>query len=530
MSFYCQYPPSVSSSPSTGTNGSPIPGFSTLVAGENPSGDLQPLQTDVSGSLLVSLAASLLNPLPTQDAADGTTGTAAPALALQVAGQNPTGDLTPINLDASGNVRVKIFNAPFSPIFSRDSADGLPNTATLPPYAIQIAGSDGTSIQAISVDTTGKVNINDISGTISLPTGAATAADQATGNASLASIDSKLTSPLAVTGPLTDTQLRASAVPVSLAASPLPTGAATAANQVTEIASLASIDSKLTSPLTVTGPLTDTQLRASAVAVSGPLTDTQLRASAVAVSAASLPLPTGAATETTLSAINTKTPSLGAALTAASTPVNIASDQVVPVSMASSPLPTGAATAANQTNGSQKSQIVDGSGNVIGSTLITGSQRLNVNLASGATPGSAVPAYTNIVGGKDGSGNAQQLSVDTSGRANVNVNGTVAITTGGKSKVNLVRNDYSSVNVTTAAYVQLIASTASTSNMLEIFDSSGQTLVLALGAAASEVDQFYINPGGNGQVPFLIPAGSRVSIKAITATANSGYINLNLYS
>src|SRR6185369_17088770 len=53
--------------------------------------------------------------------------------------------------------------------------------------------------------------------------------------------------PVAVTGPLTDAQLRATPVPVS-------------------------------------GPLTDTQLRATAVPVSGPLTDTQLRATAVPVS------------------------------------------------------------------------------------------------------------------------------------------------------------------------------------------------------------------------------------------------------
>ena len=47
----------------------------------------------------------------------------------------------------------------------------------------------------------------------------------------------------------------------------------------------------------------------------------------VPVSAASLPLPTGAATETTLAAINTKTPALGQALMAASSPVVIASNQ-----------------------------------------------------------------------------------------------------------------------------------------------------------------------------------------------------------
>lgn len=80
--------------------------------------------------------------------------------------------------------------------------------------------------------------------------------------------------PLPVSGPLTDGQLRATPVPIS------GTG------------------------IGVTGPLTDTQLRASAVPVSGPLTDTQLRASAVPVSAASLPLPSGAATEATLSSID----------------------------------------------------------------------------------------------------------------------------------------------------------------------------------------------------------------------------------
>lgn len=91
-----------------------------------------------------------------------------------------------------------------------------------------------------------------------LPTGAATSAIQTTQQSSLTSIDSKtpalgqalaaasvpvvltaaqlttLTplSTVAVTGALTDTQIRASALPVSAASLPLPTGSATAANQV----------------------------------------------------------------------------------------------------------------------------------------------------------------------------------------------------------------------------------------------------------------------------------------------------------
>lgn len=109
---------------------------------------------------------------------------------------------------------------------------------------------------------------------------------------------------------------------------------------------LASVDSKVltnaqlrASPVPVSGPLTDTQLRATAVPVSGPLTDTELRATAVSVSASSLPLPTGAATESTLSSINSKT----ATLVSGRVPVD-GSAVTQPISASSLPLPTGAAT------------------------------------------------------------------------------------------------------------------------------------------------------------------------------------------
>lgn len=107
---------------------------------------------------------------------------------------------------------------------------------------------------------------------------------------------------------------------VDVLSTALPTGAATAANQVLEIALLTTIDA-------------DTSALFGTVAGSEQQVD-------VVTSA----LPTGAATEATLSGLNSKIPSLGAALIASSQPVNIASDQVVPISATSLPLPTGAAT------------------------------------------------------------------------------------------------------------------------------------------------------------------------------------------
>ncbi len=60
-----------------------------------------------------------------------------------------------------------------------------------------------------------------------------------------------------------------------------------------------------------------------------------------------------------------------------------------PISAASLPLPSTAATSTKQSDGSQKTQIVDGSGNVIGST----SNALDVNIKSNAVGGGTSSAF-----------------------------------------------------------------------------------------------------------------------------------------
>lgn len=91
------------------------------------------------------------------------------------------------------------------------------------------------------------------------------------------------------------------------------------------------------------------------------------------------------------------------------------------------------------------------------------------------------------------------------------------------------RKDYSGGSVTAAAWTQLIAATAAEAQGLTIFDSSGQTMELGVGAVASEVRVLIIPPGGlNGFIPLRIAAGSRVSVRAISATASVGELDLNL--
>jgi hypothetical protein len=111
-----------------------------------------------------------------------------------------------------------------------------------------------------------------------LPAGAATQTTLAAILAALASV--------AVTGSVAVTNLPGTQ-PISAAALPLPAGAATQTTLAAILAALASV--------AVTGPLTDAQLRATALAVSGTFWQ-----ATQPVSAAALPLPAGAATEATL--------------------------------------------------------------------------------------------------------------------------------------------------------------------------------------------------------------------------------------
>lgn len=93
----------------------------------------------------------------------------------------------------------------------------------------------------------------------------------------------------------------------------------------------------------------------------------------------------------------------------------------------------------------------------------------------------------------------------------------------------VIRNVYSSTNVTTAAWVQLDASLDNETTAVEIFDSSGSVLKLAIGASGQEVElPFYILPGGNGRVSLLLPKGKRLSIRAVDTSATSGQLVINL--
>lgn len=156
----------------------------------------------------------------------GPTGDPVPSQAAYVAGIDDSGNLQGLHVDPQGNLQVDVLSS-----------------------ALPAGAATETTLSAINVKTpalvSGRVPV-DVQASV-LPTGAATAAAQATGNASLASIDAGIPAALgqgtmAQSMPVVIASNQ-TAIPVSMATAPLPTGAATAANQVLGNTSLSNIES-----------------------------------------------------------------------------------------------------------------------------------------------------------------------------------------------------------------------------------------------------------------------------------------------
>lgn len=187
-----------------------------------------------------------------------------------------------------------------------------------------------------------------------------------------------------------------------------------------------------TTPITSTGlPINDAggsltvDGTVAVSAVSGTIAATQSGTWNVTNVSGTVSLPTGAATSANqsteitalgtlaletggnLAAIKAKTdniPAQGQALAAASTPVVLTASQLTTLTPPAAI--TGFSTSTKQSDGSQKSQVVDGSGNVIGAT----SNALDINIKSG---------------------NPTSIAATQSGTWNItNVSGTISLPTG----------------------------------------------------------------------------------------------------
>lgn len=230
-------------------------------------------------------------------------------------------------------------------------------------------------------------------------------------------------------------------------------------------------------------------------------------------------LPTGAATEA-------KQPGLGTAGTASSdviTVQGIASMVALKVDGSAVTQPVSGTVTVQQATAANLNATVTGT--------VAATQSGTWTVEPGNTPNTNPWLVTLNQGGNSATVTASNaLKVDGSA-----VTQPVSIASlpagGGRSTVLLYTNNYASVNVTTSAYVQVVASTTGDINRLYIADTSGSAIILAVGGAGSEVDKLYIGPGGN-EAPYElnIPSGSRIAIKALDVNATSGRIIITALS
>ena len=102
-------------------------------------------------------------------------------------------------------------------------------------------------------------------------------------------------------------------------------------------------------------------------------------------------------------------------------------------------------------------------------------------------------------------------------------------------------HDYVATNVTTGAWVEIIPSLVAPAAAIMIFDSSGRILRVSTGSAGQEEAKdpitgksyelpMYVVPGGEGVLlPVELKRGTRISLRAVDATANVGYFLINLF-
>jgi hypothetical protein len=218
---------------------------------------------------LVPISAASL-PLPSgaataanQTSVIGTDGVAGPASVLSVGGTQATGELEELRVDSDGHLQVDVLTgggggtqytedaiaaadpvgtqpvmvADSTPALEVPDADVVAQRATRYGAAYcQIVDSSGSFVDTFGGGTQYVEGATDatITGTVMMMEDAADTLRAATGDVTNGlDVDvTRVQGSVAVTGPLTDAELRATAVPISAASLPLPAGAATAANQL----------------------------------------------------------------------------------------------------------------------------------------------------------------------------------------------------------------------------------------------------------------------------------------------------------
>ena len=405
-------------------------------------------------------------------------------------------------------------------------------TATTP-LAVRL--TDGTAFLAnLPVSQSGTWNLNNISGTISLPTGAATEAT------SLA-ISGKLPATLGQ-----KTMLNSLAVAIASDQSAIPASQSGTWN-------INNISGTISLP---TGAATEATLGAMSLKLPAALGQTTM-ASSLAVTIASnqsavpasqsgtwninnisgtISLPTGAATESTLSTLSGKVANdfgvstgavrtaaqIGNATGAAAFGTGADSAQTLRVTLSTRAETATTPLAVRQSDGttlySGASETTLSSANTKLQNIQTYTQNINGKIENDFNGATVIAVRTAAI-----VGNASGVAAFNAGAASAQ---TLRVVLADESKpqiglasVQVISRAYSTSNVT-GTYSNLGSTLSAQGNMVSFFETGGSPLIVGWGGT----DKFIIPPGGSeSPLPIVIPNGTQLQIKTADAsTVSSG--------
>jgi hypothetical protein len=194
-----------------------------------------------------------------------------------------------------------------------------------------------------------------------------------------------------------------------------------------------------------------------------------------------------------------------------------------------SPISPGASEKAVAAPGATTPSVVKVVAGVRGSTVIplsvNASGQLEVSAsiveAAVAAIGAAPPSEIKVGGGLLGA-TVVPFTFDSSKR--------LIVSDKLKNGASIAKFQYSTgTPITSSAYTEILQSHSVNTNEVEIFDSSGQTIFLAIGGSGSESNKVYVLPGGNGRIPLILNVGDRISLKSAGPNVDVGEIVLNFF-
>jgi len=128
----------------------------------------------------------------------------------------------------------------------------------------------------------------------------------------------------------------------------------------------------------------------------------------------------------------------------------------------------------------------------------------------------------------DSTGSLTISGTGAGGKVDITASTPLPVTLSGASNLDVVASYNISFSNLTISYFQVVASTADAIDRIAMYETTGETIQLAIGGSGSEVLKLTIGPGCDQIIDVNIPAGSRIAVRTVGSNATAGSLILNM--